>query len=125
MYKQMMLIGTIVVGTGVIGNEFTKPAREKRKEKMQQESASEECIRLIDGLMDKVSVVQERLGKISNTFYRVLRACVADDTPPITRLSVSELKRLQESLGALERQLLSIETTVSHDQSIQALDRLI
>jgi hypothetical protein len=127
MYKKTMLIGAIIVGTGVIGNEFIKPlpAREKRKEKMQQESVSEECIKLIDGLMSRVTVVQERLSKMTNVFYRVLRSCAAEDTPPITQLSVSELKRLQSSLQVLETQLLLVENTLCSDKSLQGLSHFI
>jgi hypothetical protein len=121
MYKKIIIISVIIIGTGIIGNEFTKPAREKRKEKMQQEAVCEECVKCIDILMNRISVVQERLSRFTGTFYRVLRSCAADDTPSIALLEVSDLKSLLTSLKSLEKQLQSIEDIVCKDQSFQLL----
>lgn len=115
------MISLIILCTAIIGNEFTKPAREKRKEKMQQDAACEECIKLIDTLMGRICTVQQQLSMLTGSFYRILRSCAADDTPEITQREVSELKALQVSLQTLEKQLQSMENHISGDVSLQRI----
>jgi predicted nuclease with TOPRIM domain len=106
------LIGWLfLVGITVLGaNEFTK--KPNRKEKVQQESAYNDCVQAIDSLIGQACRIQEKLAQLTGKLYKKLRSCAVEEKPELAQKEAAELRSMEKTLAALHKQLSELETAV-------------
>lgn len=122
MGKKFVVSLCIVVGSVLFlcGNEFTKPAR-TRKEKAQQEAVCDECLKLIDQVLESACHVQQQLGGLTVRLYKTLRSCAVEDKPGITQRDLATLRDLETTLKMLQKQLYAVETTLENEEVFRAI----
>ena len=110
MNKSMMIVCGLVGITLIGSNEFTK--KQTRKDKAQQEAAYNDCVQLIDTLIEQACRLQQKLADLTCHLYKKLRSCAVDEKPDLVHKEAQELRAIEQALQALKKQLQELEKAI-------------
>ncbi len=110
MNKKYIGIVALVCMSIVYANEFTK--KPSRKDNAQQEAAYNDCVQIIDTLIERICVMQEKLAVVTCRLYKKLRSCAVEEKPDLAQKGAQELREFYSKLQATEKQLQELEKAV-------------
>jgi len=91
--------------------EFTK--KTTRKEKAQAETAYNDCVQLIDMLIEESCKIQQKLADLTARLYKKLRSCAMDEKPDLVQKETRELRAVEQALKVLKNQLQELEKAIA------------